>query len=389
MTDDSVPPSSEKTPVPRRPDAGRVQRRASDPSVSAWVTASAGTGKTKVLTDRVLRLMLEGAKPDEILCLTFTRAAAAVMTIRIREELSLWATCPDEDLNKRLKALTGEKPDDEMTATARRLFAKFLDTHGGLRIQTIHAFAQDLIRRFPVETKVPPYFDVMDDQTAADLLREAQADVLQETQQNPHTPLARAVRMVTPEVSEEAFADLMGEITYRRGELLTLIDRDGGVDQTIAKVYAYLGVDPKSNSDLLQQQLNSDFGLNGRAPDIKALEEAAEILAGGSAADLEKAQVVKAWLMNPDQRTEIYKDYRAAFVTKDGEIRKKMTSKAAAGAEDALRVEADRLLAGDEIIRTHNAARGTESLLRLSDAVLERYTARKKALNLLDFDDLV
>src|SRR3990172_9821909 len=211
MNDKTNPPP--RKPEKERLDPNTIQRRASDPTVSAWVTASAGTGKTKVLTDRVLRLMLDGAKPDQILCLTFTRAAAAVMTNRIRDELATWATCDDETLRKKLAALTGRKPEAGTITRARQMFAEFLDAHGGMRIQTIHSFSQSLLRRFPIESGIPPYFDVMDDQTASEALREAQAEVLKQIQKDPDSDLAKAVNMITPEVSEDDFVSLITELT--------------------------------------------------------------------------------------------------------------------------------------------------------------------------------
>ncbi len=366
-----------------------AQRSASNPKISAWVTASAGTGKTKVLTDRVLRLMLEGAKAEEILCLTFTRAGAAVMTNRIREELSVWATCPDEKLEKKLLKLAGRRPDAGQMRRARGLFAEFLDAPGGMRIQTIHAFAQSLIRRFPIESGIPPYFDVMDDQTAAELLREAQSDILRQVEQHPDTPLARAVRMIAPEVAEDEFVSLMTTLTYRRGQLLSVFKEQGGLEPTITAVYNYMNAPRGLDSRTLNEKLNSDEGLNGVAPDLSALHAAADLLANGSATDLEKAKMIKLWLLHPEQRAEMFWDYAAVFLTAEGEIRKRLTTKETAGAEGALRQEAERLIEGIEAVSAMNVARGTESILRMTGAILESYAEKKKALNLLDYDDLV
>ena len=373
----------------RRPDPNVVQRQASDPSASVWVTASAGTGKTKVLTDRTLRLMLNGAKPDQILCLTFTRAAASVMTNRIREELSTWATCDDDTLEDKLTKLTGRTPDAETTTRARQMFAEFLDAYGGMRIQTIHSFSQSLLRRFPIESGIPPYFDVMDDQTSAEMLREAQADVLREIQKHPSTPLAKAVNMVTPEMSEDDFSGLVGDLTYRRGQLFSIFDKHGGVEETIDAVYTHLKAPKGLDTSIMMTQLNSGLGLNGHAPDIKALKEAADILAGGTPGDLEKAKMIKAWILHPEQRGDLFWDYVSVFLTKDNDPRKRLTTKNTAGAQDALEKEAARLMEGIEMISTMNVARGTESILRLTGAILEKYTEKKRSLNLLDYDDLV
>ena len=370
-------------------DPNVVQRQASDPKVSAWVTASAGTGKTKVLTDRVLRLMLEGNKPEEILCLTFTRAAAAVMTMRIRDELSSWVSLSEPELKSRLKKLTGKTADAAVTDRARRLFAEFLETPDGMRIQTIHSFAQSLIHRFPVESGIPPYFDVMDDQTAAELLRTARADVLRQIRDSNDLALARAVHMVTPEVSEDDFITLISELTYRRGELLSIFEKHGGLEGTVDAVYKYLNAPKGFDSKTLNDKLNSNEGLKGWAPDISALGRAADILAGGTPTDLQKAKMIKAWILYPEERADLFWDYASVFLTAEGTPRARLTTKATSEAEEVLRHEARRLMEGIEEISTMNVARGTESILRLTGAILDRYAEKKKSLNLLDYDDLI
>ena len=139
------------------------QRKASDPLRSVWVEASAGTGKTKVLSDRVLRILLNGVSPARILCLTYTKAAAVEMSSRIAQRLSEWAVIGDNELDKQLEKLLGELPHNkdkylQLVAMARKLFAVLLDTPGGMKIQTIHSFCQEVLKRFPLEAKISPYF---------------------------------------------------------------------------------------------------------------------------------------------------------------------------------------------------------------------------------------
>ena len=159
-------------------EAHTAQRQAAAPGVSAWVSASAGTGKTKVLTDRLLGLMLEGSDPARVLCLTFTRAAAAEMANRLNERLAEWMTLPHAAFVEELRELTGRDPDDAMMAQARQLFARVLDTPGGVKIATIHAFCQALLRRFPLEADVSPEFAVLDERGAAEMLHEAAESVI-------------------------------------------------------------------------------------------------------------------------------------------------------------------------------------------------------------------
>src|ERR1700761_1654996 len=160
-----------------RQRANRAQLAASDPAVSAFVAASAGSGKTKLLTDRLLRLMLADARPERIQCLTFTKAAAAEMAVRLQRTLGRWVTMDDAALGEELAALHVEPSHATLTA-ARALFARVLDLPGGMRIGTIHAFCQSLLRRFPLEAALSPHFRLVDDRDAEDALTEARETML-------------------------------------------------------------------------------------------------------------------------------------------------------------------------------------------------------------------
>jgi ATP-dependent helicase/nuclease subunit A len=162
----------------RAGEASAIQRQALGPEASVWVSASAGTGKTKVLTDRLLALMLDGTDPARILCLTFTRAAAAELANRVNARLAAWATLPPGRLDEELAALIGRIPDEYETTLARQLFARVLDSPGSAKIATIHAFCQSLLRRFPLEAGVPPEFAVLDERGAAEALAEAAETVI-------------------------------------------------------------------------------------------------------------------------------------------------------------------------------------------------------------------
>ena len=138
----------------------RQQTKASDPKGSAWVSANAGSGKTHVLTQRVIRLLLNGCRPSAILCLTYTKAAASEMSSRVFNRLAEWATLTDDELRKRIADIEGKVPDLFKLQEARRLFAKALETPGGLKIQTIHAFCEALLHQFPLEANVAGHFSV-------------------------------------------------------------------------------------------------------------------------------------------------------------------------------------------------------------------------------------
>jgi ATP-dependent helicase/nuclease subunit A len=190
--------------------ANAEQRVASDPRVSAFVAASAGSGKTKLLTDRLLRLLLDGVPPDKILCLTYTKAAAAEMTIRLNRRLGQWVVMPPERLAAELRTLD-IAPTPELLARAKKSFGVVLDLPGGMRIGTIHAFCQSLLRRFPLEAQLSPHFEVADDAAAAARLREAREAVLGE-------PAHRdAIFALAAYTDERRFAELTAEFAQDPG----------------------------------------------------------------------------------------------------------------------------------------------------------------------------
>jgi len=190
--------------------AATLQQYATDGRSSVWVAASAGTGKTKVLTDRLLGLMLEGSDPARILCLTFTRAAAAEMANRLNERLADWATLAHDAFVEELRELAGRDPDEARLAQARQLFARVLDTPGGVKIATIHAFCQALLRRFPLEADVSPEFAVLDERGAREaLLEAAESVIVAAREEKDGGGLAEALAVVAGHVAEERFGMLM------------------------------------------------------------------------------------------------------------------------------------------------------------------------------------
>ena len=207
--------------------AVEFQRKAAEPGDSVWVAASAGTGKTTVLTDRFLRLLLAGCPAERLLCLTFTKAAAAEMANRIAERLALWATMEEGRLAKTLESLLSRPSSDEERELARSLFARVLDTPGGLRIMTIHAFCQALLRRFPLEAGIAPHFELLDDRGSEELLAEARDGMLQAAGEED-SPLAEALAIVSGKVNEQDFADLLHGLIRARGRIETLLEREGG-----------------------------------------------------------------------------------------------------------------------------------------------------------------
>ncbi|MCA1336034.1 double-strand break repair helicase AddA [Pseudooceanicola marinus] len=204
----------------KRDPASDRQIRAAEPGRSTWLAANAGSGKTRVLTDRVARLLLGGVSPQNILCLTYTKAAASEMQNRLFQRLGEWAMLDDADLREALQRLGVEDViDGARLARARTLFASAIETPGGLKIQTIHSFCAALLRRFPLEAGVSPQFQEVDDRNAL-ILRDAVVEEIAESEDAG--VLSRAALLTT----DENFRGLTGEIAQYRDLFDTEPDGD-------------------------------------------------------------------------------------------------------------------------------------------------------------------
>jgi ATP-dependent helicase/nuclease subunit A len=379
-----------------RERAESVQRRATDPAASAWVGASAGTGKTKVLTDRALRLLLGGTAPSRLLCITFTRAAAAEMANRITARLAAWATAGEAELDGDLERLLGRAPTPEERGLARRLFAAVLDAPGGMKIQTIHALCQSLLARFPLEAGVAPHFQVLDERSAADMLLDAREAVLAgarlgadgATQED--VGMAEAVAEVVTHATEAGFARLMEALVGERGKLVRLLRAYGGVDGTVGALSARLGLGPDDDEPVLLADACRDDRI-----DLLGLRLAVQAMGDGAVTDQKRGAAIAAWLAEPERRAERFADYLAAFFTKqgDGPVFAKLIHAdalaAAPGADVVLAAEAERLVRVRERLRRVRLLRRTAALMHLGAAILEAYERHKAARALLDYDDLV
>lgn len=200
------------------------QALASDPGLSAWVSANAGSGKTHVLAQRVIRLLLKGTNPSKILCLTYTRAAAANMANRVFDNLAKWSTETDENLSREIENLEGQKPGPTKLRRARQLFARALETPGGLKIQTIHAFCEAILHQFPLEANIAGHFEMLDDQMEQALFAEARRELLTSVSASADGPLAEAFAEILERGGESGLQDLLQEIVAKRDGLRQFID---------------------------------------------------------------------------------------------------------------------------------------------------------------------
>lgn len=374
----------------RGTDPNILQRNASDPNASVWVSASAGAGKTKVLSDRVLRLMLSGTEPHRILCLTFTKAAAAEMANRVNERLGRWATMEDRELHDDLANLAGTSPSSDETMRARQLFARVLDAPGGMKIQTIHAFCQSLLRRFPLEAGLAPHFEIMDDRTAAETMADVQEEVLAFARTGRDEDLAKALSVVTGQVREGAFGEVMSELARERGRLKRMLANLGGAHRMRDAVYSALGVPVGLDEEtILTKALSDDaFDRDGLLRGLAALE-------AGTKTDIVRVPALAQFLEKTtvEDRLAVFNDYRSVFFTTAGEPRAKLITKGAAenhpmGA-DALEQECARLVEVDRQRKAAAMAGATSALITIGNAMLDRYATKKAMHARLDYDDLI
>ncbi len=362
------------------------QRLAADPGLSAWVTASAGTGKTHVLTDRVLRLLLMDCPPERILCLTFTKAAAAEMANRLHGRLGNWAVAGDAALNQDLMDLTGLTFEAPTLNLARRLFARVLDTPGGLKVQTIHSFCEVLLRRFPIEARLAPHFQVMDERQAADVLDDALQGVLEQDAGTPE-PLVAALMAL---VDQETFGNLMAGLSADRGRLQRLLHGPDGLDGLLRDVRQVLGLSAGDDEAGILEAACTEENFDGAA-----LYEVAEAMAEGGKVESRHSQAITAWLEAPARRAGQLDAYLAGFFTKEGQgtaYATPLTKATMAELPHGLAVIEAEVVRLEAVRRRRNAARiaaATEMLLRLGARLITAYEVEKQRLALLDYDDLV
>ncbi|NKB18926.1 MAG: double-strand break repair helicase AddA [Alphaproteobacteria bacterium] len=371
------------------PDPGTAQRRAADPSRSVWVSASAGTGKTKVLTDRVLALLLAGTPPHRILCLTFTRAAAAEMANRINRSLAAWAIANNKSLQAEIAELTGQPADDAALRRAKTLFAQVLEVPGGMKIQTVHAFCESLLGRFPLEAGLAPHFQVMDEREASEIQHEAQARVLTRARYSETSPLARALAEVTSFVHEDEFLDLFKDLFSERGRLYRLISRYGGLEALTDAVFKTLDVSRDQSEQTIRDAASEDDQF-----DAGSLRAAATAMLQGSKTDKERGAIMAEWLAaERADRAQKLMSYVSVFFTQKGPRRAKLINKDAAALEpdapDTLAIEAERLEAVLLKIRSVVTARATSAMLLLVQSLLTAYERCKRERGRLDYDDLI
>ena len=372
--------------MPRRHDPLKPlqheQGLAADPTIHAAVSASAGTGKTQVLTARVLRLLLGGVRPESILCLTFTKAGAAEMANRIGKRLALWVRMKDADLRKDLFALD-ERTDDETLENARRLFARVLEATGGLRIQTIHSFAQTLLAAFPAEAGIAPGFQPIEGRAEQELARRTLAGLAADAEARGDTQLIADIQLLSMRLGEQGAERYLLDCA-RSGEGLAALGAPEAIEPALR---ALVGLPEGDIGEMLA--INCDDSRFDCAL-LRVIAEAN--LAWGGVKGQSYAAAIHDWLaLDFPGRAASLDRLASVFLTGKGEPRKVSTGQTKAMADydlaSAAMVEAiGELLA----MRAAAALVAVQAAgLRAGQAYAADYDRAKRAAGVADFDDLI
>jgi ATP-dependent helicase/nuclease subunit A len=362
-----------------RARAAALQGLASDPALSAWVSASAGSGKTRVLIERVLRLLLAGVAPERILCLTFTKAAAAEMANRLSGLLGQWAVAEEGRLAASLSALLRRPPEAAELAAARGLFLRVLEQPGGMRISTIHAFCQSLLGAFPLEAGLAPGFGVLEEAEARALAAEAVEQVLASAE--AEEPLA----LLAAHTDLARFSGLVGTLAGTPG--LAPLLAAAGAEGLAARLAAALGVPRDAEEGAI-------LAAHCAALDPAPLVRAGQLLGQSrNENDRERGrQVLEFAKAAAELRAERWEAWRSLLLTDKRTVRKTLATQQTPRQEEVTAILSDAARAVQEVEEKRAAARllaATAALLSLAAPVLARYGALKRGRGRLDYDDLI
>ncbi len=370
------------------PEALRtMQMQASDPAASAWVAANAGSGKTHVLAQRVIRLLLDGVDPSRILCITFTKAAAANMANRVFDELRRWTALDDTSLDQAIRRISNLAADAALRRRARRLFAFALDTPGGLKVQTIHAFCTRLLHQFPFEANVAARFDVLDATAQSELLAEMSLEVLLDAALAPQTALGGALATAVGVAADQTFKDVVAEAIRKRDLVRAWIDHAGSVEAAIGSLCDAFGI---SRDDTLER-IDHEITEGPHLPSSQWSGLARRLGQSASSSDQDQASRLDAALKATGwERTY---SYLQVFFTTDLACRQRLITTALERSNprlaQSLEAERMRLMPLLERRKAVLCRERTAALLIVADAVISRYQAAKDRRGLLDYEDLI
>ncbi len=374
------------TPRPIPAAVRATQARASDPASSAFVSANAGSGKTHVLVQRVIRLLLANVPPEKILCITFTKAAAANMAERVFSTLGHWVTLDDNALDAAIREAGIPHPDRKLRLRARELFACALETPGGLKVQTIHALCTRLLQQFPFEANVPARFAVLDERDQNEMMERANLGVLLEASRDPDSVRGRALTTAMACAADVTFKDVVREACLSRDHFMAWTDAAGSIDAAVAQVSAELGVDPGDTIEDVEREI-----VDGPYLRRPGWEDIAAALEGGGKSDFDQAARFRAALVSSGS-TQV-DEYLGVFLTDERSPRKSVVTKKFSESNPAIgrlfEAEIVRIAPLIERRRAVTIRDRTQALLHIATAAAANYRREKQERGLLDYDDLI
>jgi len=370
--------------------ATRIQQQAANPDLSVWVSANAGSGKTHVLVQRVIRLLLDGVAPSRILALTYTKAAAANMATKVFDTLAGWVVMDDASLAAELVRIEDKPPALVRLELARQLFAKAVETPGGLKIQTIHAFCEKLLHLFPFEANVAARFEVLDDAQKALLLAQARDFVLREAIKQPDQLLAQSMALIADLLSEGDLTDLIKEAMVLQTRLGSAIQGELAIEAMMDRLRAEFLLGPGDTVEALTQRIGPDADV------IAAMPQLQEVLAASSPNDRKMADKIASWLQAArGQKPQAQELYCAIFTSQTGSmsatstLMTKQVQKNHPALYDLLLREYGRIGTLLERRKSVEVLERSRAILLVSDAVNAHYVQAKAQRGALDFDDLI
>ena len=342
------------------------QEIAAEPTKNVWVQANAGTGKTSVLTERLLRILFRGdTKVGGILCLTYTNAAAGEMRNRVLAALRGWAMSSDDELRELLVGITiNHVPTDSDIAHARDVFFFYIDNPDVLKIKTIHGFCEEILHRFPTEAGISPSWTLISDAPQRVLLREAMDKIVNTNLSDAR--VASAFYHLISVMSEYKLDDLLGYVEYQYKNFFYVNNFDKYRNYFI---------------DTTQKKLN----INGRINDEKPVLELKNIL--DLAKNEKKAGKTLQKLIELTEQyvnnTIDFDKYKYAYLTNSGTIISRGLD------YDYLTKEKERVL-GINVYNVNNKIyQDTVALFDFSAEFAKVYQELKRQYNVLDFEDLI
>jgi len=364
------------------PELKGEQALAVDPAVHAAVSASAGSGKTQVLTARVLRLLLKGARPESILCLTFTKAAAAEMANRIGARLAAWVRLKDSELARDLLAL-GESNDPKTRERARQLFARVLDCPGGLKIQTIHAFAQSLLAAFPAEAGITPGFQPIEGRAEQELVRRTLADLMADAEASGDEQLIGDVQCLSRRLGEFGAVEYL-QACAQRNEALAALGAREVIEPLIRGI---MHLPEGSVEDYLAEQCADD----GFDCDLLRAVASANRSWGTSTGHKIVDQIDRWLAMDAGARSGALPDLSLIVFTGKGDLRRSQAGQLKADPDYDRHVErlSDKIAELLQVQRASKLAADMAAGLRAGQAFAKAYTRAKRAAGVADFNDLI